>query len=64
VYPRKTENSATSLANNSKKITRVDAPIVEVSSTFIRQQIKEGKNVKPLLPLKVWEYIDEMNFYK
>jgi nicotinate-nucleotide adenylyltransferase len=64
VYPRKTENSVTSLANNSKKITRVDAPIVEVSSTFIRQQIKEGKNVKPLLPLKVWEYIDEMNFYK
>tara|TARA_B110000003_G_scaffold214249_1_gene213380 strand:- start:3099 stop:3677 length:579 start_codon:yes stop_codon:yes gene_type:complete len=64
VYPRKTENSATSLVNNSKKITRVDAPIVEISSTFIRQQIKEGKNVKPLLPLKVWEYIDEMNFYK
>ncbi|MDG1015013.1 MAG: nicotinate (nicotinamide) nucleotide adenylyltransferase [Flavobacteriaceae bacterium] len=64
VYPRKTANSAASLTNNSKKITRVDAPIVEVSSTFIRQQIKEGKNVKPLLPLKVWEYIDEMNFYK
>jgi nicotinate-nucleotide adenylyltransferase len=37
---------------------------MEISSTFIRQQIKKNKNVKPLLPLKVWEYIDEMNFYK
>ena len=64
VYPRKIENSANLLVNNSKKITRVDAPVMEVSSTFIRQQIKKGKNIKPLLPLKVWEYIDEMNFYK
>ena len=64
VYPRKVESLPDSFTYNSKKITRVDAPIMEISSTFIRQQIKEGKNVKPLLPLKVWEYIDEMNFYK
>jgi nicotinate-nucleotide adenylyltransferase len=37
---------------------------MEISSTFIRQQIKDGKNIKPLLPLAVWDYIDEMNFYK
>jgi CMP-N-acetylneuraminic acid synthetase len=23
-----------------------------------------GKNIKPLLPLAVWDYIDEMNLYK
>ncbi len=64
VYPRKLESKVSEFTYNPKKITRVDAPVMEVSSTFIRQEIKKGKNVKPLLPLKVWEYIDEMNFYK
>jgi nicotinate-nucleotide adenylyltransferase len=36
--------------------------IVEISSTFIRKSIKEGKNIQPLLPTKVWEYIDHNNF--
>ena len=44
--------------------TGAAAPVVEISSTFIRKSIKSNKNVKPLLPQKVWEYVDEMNFYK
>ena len=50
--------------NIGTKIHIVDAPIVEISSTFIRENIKNGKNVRPLLPNKVWEYIDHNNFYK
>lgn len=46
------------------KIHVIDAPIVEISATFIRNNIKEGKNIQPLLPPKVWEYIDHNNFYK
>lgn len=46
------------------KIQMIDAPVVEISSTFIRDNIKKGKNVQPLLPAKVWEYIDHNNFYK
>ncbi len=46
------------------KITFVKAPIVEISATFIRENIKLKKNVQPLLPSKVWEYIDYNNFYK
>lgn len=49
---------------NHSKIHLIDAPIVEISSTFIRKSIKEGKNIQPLLPQKVWEYIDHNNFYK
>jgi nicotinate-nucleotide adenylyltransferase len=48
----------------AKKIHMIDAPVVEISSTFIRDNIKKGKNVQPLLPAKVWEYIDHNNFYK
>jgi nicotinate-nucleotide adenylyltransferase len=49
---------------NNPRIHFIDAPIVEISSTFIRENILKKKNVQPLLPSKVWEYIDHNNFYK
>jgi len=64
VYPRISEGKIDTQFNNHPKITRVDAPIIELSSTLIRNAIKDGKNVKPLLPEHVWEYLDEMNFYR
>ena len=42
----------------------VDAPRLEISSSFIRNSIKEGKDIKYFLPPKVYEYITKMNFYK
>lgn len=64
VYPRISDGKVDTQFNNHPKITRVDAPIIELSSTIVRKAIKEGKNVKPLLPKHVWAYLDEMNFYK
>ena len=64
VYPRKMNPSSISASFSSETVTYIDAPVIEVSSTFIRQQIKDGKNIKALLPMAVWNYIDEMNFYK
>lgn len=46
------------------RIQRVGAPVIEISSTFIRQSIKDGKNIRPLLPQKVWEYVEHNLFYK
>jgi nicotinate-nucleotide adenylyltransferase len=63
VYPRVTKLSDNNLSNHSS-IHFVDAPIIEISSTHIRKNIKESKNIEPLLPHSVWKYIDEMNFYK
>lgn len=64
VYPRISAEEENIELKNHPKIHLIDAPIVEISSTFIRNNIKEGKNVQPLLPEKVWEYIDHNNFYK
>jgi len=64
VYPRLSEGKTENQFDNHPKIHQVSAPIMELSSTFIRQSIKDKKSVKPLLPQQVWEYIDEMNFYK
>jgi nicotinate-nucleotide adenylyltransferase len=41
-----------------------EAPVMKVSSSFIRQSIKDGKDVRYLLTEPVREYVDEMNFYK
>jgi len=64
VYPRISEGVVETQFTNHPKITRVEAPIIELSSTMVRQGIKAGKNVKPLLSTAVWKLIDEMNFYR
>jgi nicotinate-nucleotide adenylyltransferase len=64
VYPRVSNGQEHSDLKNHPKVHLIDAPIVEISSTFIRKSIKESKNIQPLLPSKVWEYIDHNNFYK
>lgn len=64
VYPRISSEEENLEFKNHPKIHVIDAPVVEISSTFIRENIKKEKNVQPLLPAKVWEYIDHNNFYK
>lgn len=65
VYPRISEDAETGSAlKNHPKVHLIDAPIVEISSTAIRDTIKKRKNVQPLLPHKVWEFIDHNNFYR
>ncbi len=41
-----------------------DAPVMKVSSSFIRKSIKEGKDVRYLLTEPVLAYVDDMNFYR
>ena len=64
VYPRISAEIENLQFKNHSRIHVISAPIVEISSTFIRENIKKRKNVQPLLPHKVWEYIDHSNFYK
>lgn len=63
VYPRMQSGDLDQQFINHPKIHKVAAPILELSSTFIRESIKNGKNVNPMLPPKVWEYIDHNLFY-
>ena len=64
VYPRISEGKTETQFDKHPKIHKIAAPIVQISSTMIRNAIKDKKNVAPLLTQEVWEYIDEMNFYK
>lgn len=64
VYPRISTDVVPEEFLNHPNIHQVNAPIIELSSTFIRNSIKEQKNIKPMLDAKVWEYINHNLFYK
>jgi len=62
IYPRP-GNDGGELRSHAN-VRMVDAPLMQLSSTFIRNAIRDKKDVRYMLPQTVWEYIDEMNFYK
>lgn len=66
VYPRlfEGEKKNNDYISESENIILINAPIIELSATDIRNMIKEGKNVRPMLPPEVFEYLDGSNFYK
>lgn len=64
VYPRISDGVVESEFLKHPHVHRVEAPIVQISSTFIRKSIKNKKDIRAMLPANVWNYIDEMNFYK
>ncbi|KGO85377.1 nicotinate-nucleotide adenylyltransferase [Flavobacterium rivuli WB 3.3-2 = DSM 21788] len=64
VYPRINTEVINPDIAAAARIHKVEAPVIEISSTFIRNSIKEGKNVRPLLPEKVWQYVVHNLFYK
>lgn len=66
VYPRpKSGMENTELENlPSKGIEMINAPMMDISSSYIRNAIKEGKSIKYIVSEPVLRYIEEMNFYK
>ncbi len=62
IYPR--PNYDLGEYENHKSIKQIDAPLMEISSSFIRNSIKEEKDIRYFLPAKVYEYIQKMHFYK
>ena len=45
-------------------ITIIAAPLLQISATYIRQLIKEGKSIRYLVPENVREEIETRRFYK
>ena len=64
VYPRMSAEVAENDLKAHANVIYIEAPVVEISSTFIRSNIKEKKNVRPLLPAEVWAYVDHNNLYR
>lgn len=63
VYPRVYPVSVPPPLAKHPSVVLTDAPIVELSSTFIRKAISEGKTIKQMVPPQVGDYIKQMHFY-
>jgi nicotinate-nucleotide adenylyltransferase len=59
VYPR----LGAGAAPDRESVRLMDAPVVEISSTFIRESIRNGKNVRAFLPSKVYDFIVRNGLY-
>jgi nicotinate-nucleotide adenylyltransferase len=68
VYPRvnvSEELSAQADILGHKNVTLLNnIPIMDISASYIRNNIKENKSIRYLVTDSVLKYIDEMNFYK
>ncbi|MGD0342936.1 MAG: nicotinate (nicotinamide) nucleotide adenylyltransferase [Bacteroidales bacterium] len=68
IYPRPgTKRPSSPLLHqilNEAEIHNANAPLMEISGTFIRNGIKRGKDMSYYVPEKVWKYIEEMHFYE
>ncbi|HLG34554.1 MAG TPA: nicotinate (nicotinamide) nucleotide adenylyltransferase [Bacteroidia bacterium] len=62
VYPRHRCSGGNLVSHPHVKMT--EAPLMEISSTFIRDAIKNKKDIRYMLSDAVHKYIDEMHFYE
>ncbi len=62
VYPRK-GYSGGEYANHPS-VQYVEAPEIEISSSFIRRAVASGKNLSYFMPPKAFEYMTLMHFYE
>lgn len=62
VYPRK-DYSGGAYANHPS-VQYVDAPEIEISSSFIRRAVASGKNISYFMPSKAFVYMTQMHFYE
>lgn len=60
VYPRKGYHQTLTHPN----VYPIDAPEVEVSSTFIRQAVREGRDIRYFVHPTVWDAIKENDYYR
>jgi nicotinate-nucleotide adenylyltransferase len=62
VYPRPDAQPSELLTHPN--VTVVEAPLLDISATYIRERIREQKSVKYLVPQRVEEYMLQKKFYR
>jgi len=61
VYPRL--GSDIHQIEKKYSVTIINAPVIEISSTFIRNSMKDSRSMKCFLPEKVFEYLQNNSIY-
>ena len=63
VYPRNTKKPANSTLKSHKAVIFSNAPLMEVSSSEIRNIIRKNKNYSHLIPDEIYKFISDSNLY-
>ena len=61
VYPRPSQNESSLIDHPNVKF--IEAPVLDISASFIRKCIREGKSVRYMVPDPVWEIINSRKYY-
>jgi nicotinate-nucleotide adenylyltransferase len=61
IYPRL--GFDVSIPSGLTSVKLLQAPLVEISSTFIRNAVREGHDMRRFVPGVVWQYIDSHRLY-
>ncbi|MDR0790697.1 MAG: nicotinate-nucleotide adenylyltransferase [Bacteroidales bacterium] len=70
VYPRKQSKEAKQTSDTLTQFKKhpnvkmIEAPQIEISSSYIRQNIRQGKSIRYLVPEKVRQEIERCGYYK
>lgn len=46
------------------RVRLCEAPLLEISATYIRECLRNGKSVRYLVPEPVWEYLETSSLYR
>ena len=47
-----------------KYVIKLDAPVIDISSSQLREMMRRGEDVSEYIPARVLEYIDEVGLYR
>jgi nicotinate-nucleotide adenylyltransferase len=64
IYVYKREGAMENPYADKASVHFLDVPLLDISATFIRENIQAGHSMQYFLPDKVWEYVRDYNLYK
>jgi nicotinate-nucleotide adenylyltransferase len=64
IYVYKRPNSPLGEFADHPRVRLCEAPLLDISATYIRECLKTGKSVQYLVPEAVWEYLSSGKLYK
>ncbi len=63
IYPRTNEDKP-AIPREDELVTWIEAPLLQISATAIRDLVRKGKSTRYLIPEDAWRLMEKKGFYK